>query len=258
MPVVEDPSRARGRLLLDVTGRVMGSFELHERDGQPVADLFRPADGVTPERAAAAVIAELKGWRVAGDEQFGQLLIAAGAQPRRHSHAMSRDLIRDPAPSDWLEPELPAGIRLTPVDRPAIDLVPALVAAFPPDHPDFDSMRSPERPELELEELISGRLMGPLLRCSALAVGEGGDVVGAILVNGSPGEPPFGGPWISNVFRRPEARGVGGALLMRALAVATRDRLPAIGLAVTHANPALATYAAFGFADVRSLLSVEV
>ena len=86
---------------------------------------------------------------------------------------------------------------------------------------------------------MSGRLMGPLLRCSGLAVGEDGAVLGAVLVNGTPGEPPFGGPWISQVFRHPDAPGVGGALLRRALAIATRDGLPAIGLAVTHANPAM-------------------
>jgi len=258
MPVVEDPSRVRGRLLLDAAGDVVGHFEQGESDGQPLADLFAPADGIAPERAAAAAIAELKGWRVAVPEPFGRMLVAAGARARRHSHAMTRDLIQAPAPTEWLEPALPAGVLLTPVDRPAIDLAPAFSAAFPPDHPDYDDIRAPEHPEDELEELMSGRLMGPLLACSALAVGEGGDVVGAILVNGQAGEPPLRGPWISDVFRRPDAPGVGGALLKRALAVATRDRLPAVGLAVTHANPARATYAALGFTELANVLSVEV
>jgi len=55
---------------------------------------------------------------------------------------------------------------------------------------------------------------------------EGGAVVGAALVNRTDGEPPYGGPWIAQVFREPGARGVGGALLRRALAIATRDGLP--------------------------------
>jgi hypothetical protein len=122
---------------------------------------------------------------------------------------MTRDLIRAPAPADWLEPALPAGVRLTPVARPAIDLAPAFHAAFPPDHPDYGDIRAPKHPEDELEDLVSGSLMGPLLACSALAVGEGGDVVGAILVNGQAGEPPLRGPWILEVFRRPDAPGVG-------------------------------------------------
>jgi len=226
MPVVEDRTRARGRLLVDAAGDVVGSFELGDRDGRPLADRFRPADGVAPERAAAAAMAELKGWRLSGDEQFGRLLIALGARPRRHAHAMSRDLIRDPAPTEWLEPQVPAGTRLTVVDRPAADLVPALLAAFPPDHPDFETVPAREHPELDLAELMSGRLMGPLLRCSALAVGEGGDVLGAILVNGGAGEPPFGGPWISNVFRHPEARGIGGGTRWRSTGRRTASRSP--------------------------------
>lgn len=258
MPVVEDPSREQGRLLLDAAGDVLATFALGERDGRPHADLFATADGVAPERAAAAVMAELQGWRVSGEEPFGRLLVAAGARPKRDCHVMSRDLVRDPAPSDWLEPSLPAGTRLTPVDRPAIDLAPAVIAAFPPEHPDYADIPSPEHPEVELEELMSGRLLGPLLRCSALAVGEDGEVVGAILVNGKPGEPPLDGPWISDVFRRPGARGVGGALIRRALAIATRDGLPALGLAVTHSNPAVGLYAALGFADVLRVLNVDV
>jgi hypothetical protein len=258
MPVVADPARTKGRLLLDPAGDLIARFELGDRDGQPLADGFTLADGFAPERAAAAVMAELQGWRVAPTKPFGRLLVDNGARPLRHCHVMSRDLTRNPAPSEWLEPKLPAGTRLTPVDRPAIDLVPALMAAFTPDHPDYTDIRSPEHPEEELEELMSGCLLGPLLRCSALAVGEGGEVVGAILVNGKPDEPPFDGPWISDVFRRPDVPGVGGSLLRRALAPATRDRLPAVGLAVTHTNPAMGLYAALGFDDVLDALNVEV
>lgn len=259
MPVVEDPDQPRRRLLVDAKGDLIARFELGERDGRPLADLLAPVDGATPERVTAAVTAELKGWRVAGAEPLGSLLVAAGASPLRHSHAMSRDLTRNPAPSGWLEPKLPAGVRLTPVDRPAIDLAPAFLAAFPSDHPDYPDVPSSEHPELELEQLMTGRVMGPLLRCSALAVGEDGAVVGAILVNnGKPGEPPLYGPWISNVFRHPDAPGVGGPLLKRALAVATRDRLPALGLAVTHTNPAMGVYATLGFDDVLDVVNVEV
>ena len=136
--------------------------------------------------------------------------------------------------------------------------MPAFHAAFPPGHPDYGDIPDPEHPEAQMDDLMSGRLLGPLLRSSALAVGEAGDVLGAILITGSPGQPPFGGPWIANVFRDPSARGVGGALLKRALAVATRDGLPALGLAVTHANSARPLYAAHGFADVWNGLNVDV
>lgn len=258
MPVAADPGRADGRILLDDAGGVIARFVDAERDDRPVADLFELAGGVDPERAVAVVMAELAGWRVSAREPFGRRLVAAGGRVRRRGHVMSRDLVRDPAPAEWLEPRAPAGVRLTAVDRPAIDLAPACLAAYPREHHDYDHIPTPERPEVELEEIITGRLMGPLLRCSGLAVGEDGAVLGAALVNGMPGEPPLGGPWIAQLFRHPGAPGTGVPLLRRALALATRDGLPAVGLAVTHGNPAAGLYAAHGFAEVLDSLTVEL
>jgi GNAT superfamily N-acetyltransferase len=258
MPVEADPRRAGGRVLRDDTGATIARFLYVQRDGRRIADLFELAEGVDPERAVAVVIAELAGWRVAAEEPFGSLLLAAGGRPRRHAYVMSRDLVRDPAPPAWRAPAPPAGVRLTPVDRPAVDLAPACLAAYPRTHPDFDHIPAPQRPELELDDIISGRMMGPLLECSGLAVGEGGAVLGAVLVNATSGEPPTGGPWIAQLFRHPDARGIGRPLLRRALALATIDGLPAIGLAVTHGNPARSLYAAHGFADVLESLTVEL
>ena len=47
-------------------------------------------------------------------------------------------------------------------------------------------------------------------------------------------------------------------LLRRALALGTRDGLPAIGLAVTHGNPAQGLYEAHGFVELRNVLTVEL
>lgn len=258
MPIEADPGRADARVLRDEAGRAIARFLETEHDHRRVADLLELVDGVDPQQAVPLVMAELAGWHVGADAPFGRLLVAAGGRPRRHARAMSRDLVRDPAPPEWLEPPLPAGVRLTPVDRPALDLAPACLAAYPREHPDFAHVPPPDRPELELDEIISGRLMGPLLRCSGLAVGEDGAVVAAVLVTGTPGEPPMGGPWIAQLFRHPAAPGTGGAVLRRALALATRDGLPAIGLAVTDGNPALGVYAAHGFAELRDSLTVEL
>ena len=256
MPVLSETGS--GRRLVDAGGADVARFEARERDGTPLADLFEPCEGAAHERVAEVALRELPGWRVACDPALAALLVAGGGKPRRHVHAMSRDLVRDPAPPAWLEPARPDGVRLTSADRPAIDLAPAARAAYPPDHADYPEIANPDRPELELEEIMSGRLLGPLLRCSGLAVGEEGAVLGAVLVNGSGGEPPFGGPWISQVFRRPDAPGIGGPLLRRSLAIATRDGLPAVGLAVTHGNPARQVYAALGFADRLESLNVQL
>ena len=131
--------------------------------------------------------------------------MAAGARTHRHAHVMSRDLRRDPAPAAWLAPTMPDGYRLTAVDRPARELAPVAELAYPPGHPDH----RPEPEEPELEEIMSGRLLGPLLPSSALALDADGEVAGAILVNDSDGEPPFGGPWLAQIFRRPDAPGLG-------------------------------------------------
>jgi hypothetical protein len=258
LPVVDAPDRPGWRILTGADGAPLGRFEATERHDRPMADLFTPADGVAPEAAAAAVCEQLRGWRVASDPAFGRLLVSAGARMRRHAYVLSRDLVRAPAPDDWLEPALPPGYRFTPADRPAIDLAAACAAAYPPDHPDHGDIPDPDRPEVELEEILSGRLLGPLLRCSGLVVRDDGTVAGAILVSAQPGDPPLSGPWIGQVFRHPDAAGTGGPLLRRALALATRDGLPAVGLAVTHTNPARAVYAALGFTEVLEAFSVEV
>jgi GNAT superfamily N-acetyltransferase len=87
--------------------------------------------------------------------------------------------------------------------------------------------------------------------------GDPGRPEGRVLGDDS-GEPPTGGPWISQLFRHPGARGIGGPMLRRALALATRDGLPAVGLAVTHGNPAQRLYEATGFAEVLNSLTVEL
>jgi hypothetical protein len=251
-----DAARPDGRLLLDADGREIARFQETVDDDRRYAHHFDLT--VPPREAVATVLAELNGWRVAVEEPFGRLLVAAGGRPHRHGHSLSRDLARDPAPPEWLTPAVPPGLRLTPVDRPATDLAPACKAAYPADHPDYGHIPSPDNPEIELEELISGRLMGPLLDCSGLATRADGSVAGAILVNDSPGEPPTGGPWISQLFRHPDTPGIGAPLLRRALALATRDGLPAVGLAVTEGNPARRLYEAHGFAAILNTLTVEL
>jgi hypothetical protein len=249
--IVALPGGADRRALIGADGREIARFRAGDHEGRPIANDFEL--GVTPEEASAPVLAELAGWRIAVDEPFGRLLVIAGGRPKRHAHTLSRDLVRDPAPPGWLAPPLPPGMRLTPVDRPALDLAPACKAAYPRDHIDFASIPSPEHPEIELDDIISGRLLGPLLPCSGLTVRDDGAVVAAILVNDD-----SDGPWISQFFRHPDARGAGVPLLRRALALATRDGLPAIGLAVTDGNRAHTLYDAHGFAELRNSLTVEL
>jgi ribosomal protein S18 acetylase RimI-like enzyme len=249
VPVEEDLSRGpMGRVLLDAAGRPLGRYDEGLRSGVPIADLFEREPGVSVEAAADAVLADLRGWKIAGDEALGRALIAAGGTKLRHGHLYSYDFRVRPAWSD------PPGVRLTDIDRPVADLVPARVAAYPPDHPDAAFL--PENHEEELQAYVYDGQFGPLLRGSGLAVADDGSVVGAIVLGTIPGDPPLNGPWVIDVFRAPGWRGVGRALVQRALALAEVDTL---GLIVTEGNDAARRlYEALGFDHLSSAIVVQI
>jgi GNAT superfamily N-acetyltransferase len=230
-------------VLRDAAGPV-GSYARDERGGIAYADLFTREPGVSVERAARAVLADLRGMRIAGDVELGRELIAAGGRATRHAHLMSHDLAERPG---WRDPP---GYRLTEVDRPAADLMDAYRAAYPPGHVDH-------RPDPQgfIESDLAGREYGPLLRGSGLAVDAGGAVVGALLLGTLPGEPPLFGPWVIELFRHPAHRGIGRALLERGLALADG---PALGLMVTEGNPARSLYETLGFRLVHTALVVQI
>jgi ribosomal protein S18 acetylase RimI-like enzyme len=81
-------------------------------------------------------------------------------------------------------------------------------------------------------------------------------VVGAIILGTIPGDPPRNGPWVIDVFRAPGRRGVGRALVARALALAEVETL---GLIVTEGNDAARRlYESLGFRLVSSALVVQL
>jgi GNAT superfamily N-acetyltransferase len=242
VPVTEGPDGRQ--VLLDAAGAPVGRYDRDERGGVIYADLFAREPGVSPERAAAAVMADLRGMRIAGDEALGRELIAAGGKATRHAHLMSHDLAERPG---W---HVPTGYRLTEVDRPAGDLMDAYLAAFPPGHVDHRP-----NPRGDLENDLAGVEFGPLLRGSGLAVDEDGAVAGAILLGRLPGDPPFSGPWVIELFRHPAHSGIGRSLLERALALVEGD---ALGLMVTEGNPARALYEALGFRLLHTALVVQI
>jgi ribosomal protein S18 acetylase RimI-like enzyme len=255
VPVAPDPSRADRRLLRDNAGRTLASFEPGERDGRPLADLIEPSDGVPIAAVARQIHAEMTGWKVAGDVALGRALVALGARPARHAHVHSRDLRRHPAPAEWANtPDV------GPLDRTAAELVEVYAAAYPPGHVDWLYTGPPADYEADLAGILDGRIAGPRLDASRLAVDAAGRPAGALIVTQLAGDPPFGGPWVAELFRRPgdDLRGTGRALLQAGLAVATAAGLPALGLAVTEGNPAQALYESLGFVRILSSLSVVI
>lgn len=236
MPVVPDLARPGWRKLVDADGVPLARFWPEQRDGAAIADLLELE--VPVERAVPVILAELRGMRVAGPEPLGRALVAAGGVPGRHAHVYSHYLRSRPA--------VPDGFGLGPVDRGAEALVDAYVAAHPPGHVDAGADGG-----AFLSRLLAGAY-GRVLDCSGLAVSDG-RVVGAILVAEVDG--PFAGPWVMELFRAPGAWGAGRALLARALALCEG---PALGLAVTHGNPAERLYVELGFTRVLTSFSVDL
>jgi GNAT superfamily N-acetyltransferase len=260
VPVVSDPSGPDARLLLRRDGTVLASFREGVRDGRRLADLVEPAPGVAVTEVADLVMEDLAGWKVAGAPALGRALAERGARPTRHAHVHSRDLRRHPAPADWADPPLPAGMRLGPLDRDAHALAGVYAAAYPPGHVDWTWTGPPPDYEADLAGILSGRIAGPVLGCSRLAVDARDEPAGVLIVTSTEGDPPAGGPWIAELFRRPgdDGRGLGRALLQAGTAAATSAGLPSLGLAVTDGNPAQRLYEALGFARAISSLTVVV
>ncbi len=239
--------------LRDGTGAVVATFVRGTRDGHPLADDLEPVPGVPLGALAAQIAQELPGHIVGAPTDLGEALVALGAQPRRRVRVMLRDL-----PGRALAvPPAPDDVRMTTVGAHAArDLAPVFAAAYPPGHPDH----RPGDARAQLEALVGGAVIGPLLACSRIARDAAdGTALGAALVFDHPGEPPLGGPWVGELFRHPAApRATGTALLAAAIQAAGEAGLHTLGLVVTDGNPALRVYERLGFVVVRRFLAVLV
>ena len=176
--------------------------------------------------------------------ELARALLVAGATQRRHARLMTHDLRGVPASSDP---------RVVALSASPEELIPSHQAAYRTDHPDYELSRD----HAAIGKLLRGELVGPLLGASRMAVVDG-RIVGAAILNDFPGEPPYAGPWLSELFRDPAVPGVGRALLRGALAAAAADGLPALGLAVTGGNPAAGLYEDEGFRTLREDISVTL
>ncbi|MEV0697940.1 GNAT family N-acetyltransferase [Saccharopolyspora sp. NPDC050389] len=199
--------------------------------------------------------AELPGWKLSVTPDHGEVLLSAGARLKRHAHAMRRDLRADPPPPEWagLAPEAP--LRVVACDRPAPELLPAWLEAFPPDHPDRVSGDDQQVLAELLQPLLTGRVLGPMLECSALVVDAEDRVAAGLVINDRDGV-----PWVGDVFRRPAAEfaGLGGLLLRRALAWLSAQDWHEVGLAVTVGNPAKRVYERLGFSVTDTKMTLEI
>ncbi|NQW73778.1 MAG: GNAT family N-acetyltransferase [Actinobacteria bacterium] len=225
----------------------MLSFVEGTRGGRRLADLAEVATGRSRDDAARAVADQCPGWCVSTrDEQLVAALQVAGANLTRHVHLMfaSTQPGRHEHPTDVL-----ASVTLHPfADFAWADIIPSWKAAYPVGHPDHVTGTDTDLVDMELRPYVEAEALGPVHRSTTLAV-IGGRVAGAIVISLRPEPAPFGGPWITEVWRDPEspARGLGAALIGRAFAMLHEDGFGTLGLAVTDANPARTTYERLGF-----------
>jgi GNAT superfamily N-acetyltransferase len=247
---------------LVIDGRQVLTFVRTTRDGLDAADLVEPEPGIPLDEVADAVLAAFPGWAVSAPPDLGRVLLDRGSTTIRHAHWLSRDLVADPPDPAWasLEPG-DHGLRVGPASLVAEDYLDATEAAYPPDHPDHEPRESPaDRLAKDVTPLLDGTY-GHYLDESMVVRAQGprgteGRVVAACIVV----DRPSSGPWVVDVFRRPEAEyaGLGTLLLQRCMATLAAAGYPTLALAVTDANTrARRTYARLGFRLVLESLTVK-
>jgi GNAT superfamily N-acetyltransferase len=244
------------RTISDAEGASVITFLPKVRDGRPWADRLQ-ARGANP---VWPILDQLPGWAASCPPGLADQLIARGATVLRRAILMCRELAADPPPPDWAGLRPAAALRLTTCDRPAADLLPAWRAAYPATHPDHFPDDDEAALRVRLVPQLAGNLHGPLLPLSTLVTDAADRVVAAVVVNDVDSEPPWRGPWITDLFRDPSPAyaGLGALLLRRVLAHGAGTGLSTVSLVVTDQNPARRVYAQHGFQVVDTTVTVLI
>lgn len=223
---------------------------------------FRVQGASPPALVCDAVMAAMAGWRITVDDaRLAAALASRGAEVGRAARMMTLEAERGvlPRPGVGKATSWPLKFRITPIDRPAADLVPSLLAATPPGHPDHLAGQPQEQRCLaELESVLAGEYAGPLIpSASALLVDHDDDVLGAILVT-LWGDSKL--PFVVHLFRTPgrAAAGGGRALLGHASAAVAAAGGLSLSLLVTEGNTAIKLYEEVGFVTRRRTQNLRV
>ena len=243
--------------LRDEAGDVVLVFSASEstRESIPWADGVWVPPSVPIIDAVGRALDAMPGWRFStSDRSLARAMLAAGARQRRHAHIMTTSSPEPPPPAPDVATD--SGLRVEPltaaqVDRHALALGALSYRAYPAEHPDaFDGDEAAAISQVRA--IARGEMLGPLMSESRVALVDG-RIVGACLVVDRPGAPPYGGPWVIDVFRDPSSpvRGVGTAMLADVLRAAREAALPGLSLTVSHDNrPARRLYRRLGLTEV--------
>jgi ribosomal protein S18 acetylase RimI-like enzyme len=219
-----------------------------DRDGRPWADGAVRPEGVDVADCADVVLRELSGWALSTDDsQLAQALQGRHARLLRSALSLSLPLTEEPALRG-----VPDRISLGALTPDAlVDQAEQIGAVALRAYRGQDGWPDAMAAAASMRKAARGEVLGPLLDSSVLAT-RGDTVVGACLITDRTGVPPFGGPWVLDIFRDPDdpARGVGAAMLAHAARSLRSVGLAALSLVVTADNePALALYRSLGFEE---------
>lgn len=225
---------------------------VEDMQARPVAEdvrAFGPLDQVVP-----VVLNRFAGqWFTSANDVLTDALLIHGASIVRHAHVYTCSLPRrDDAHSSVHTLDV-TPFQVGQIDRSPDDLAELSVLAYPVTHVDFET-DIPDVAADEIRGLLDGSVLGPCLHTASAQVLDRGRLVAACIINRAPGNPPWGGPWVGEVFRDPDPayRGLGAALLDRAARTLETDRESALSLVVTDGNPAVGVYRSMGFDHVAS------
>ena len=254
MPIWADPARGeRVRLLADDDLSLLATFVAPPAARPTAADL-RIVAGTDLARFAQIASRDLPGVRVVTRLDEAAALTEAGATVVGSTvHMVRTRLQEDPPPLRWAGPHLAAGLEAVGLEGVSEeDLAAAQRLAFGPDHPDHQSTIEAQVTG-QLHALLAGELLGPLYAdASAAVVDPGGRIVASLVATmwEGIGEEWAGGPWLVDLFTVPGAPLLlGRSLLARAVAVASLDGHPAVGLTVSATNRARRMYERLGFRE---------
>jgi GNAT superfamily N-acetyltransferase len=189
-------------------------------------------------------------------------LVASGAVLQRHAHDMRLELLSSHVPPDWLRPVLPPALRLTPLDRPVVDIARASLGPYAAGHVDAEQGGTLVEATATYDSLLAGHTAGSVMHSlSCLAIEVSTDAVAAAVIVTSPPAAAWwpGGPWVVDLFVVPglQGAGLGRQLLRLVIARCVAEGHERVGLSVTEGNPAERLYRAVGFERFRSVYVFE-
>ena len=228
------------------------------RDGLTCADFAEPKSHLNAGAAARLTLSTKPAELISTQNQeFALALIDQGGQLKRHARAMTCDVTTEKYDSN---PKLANGMQSQFIEDVSADaLFDSWYAAYPPGHPDFLVGEKADLIREHLQPLLDRSALGANHR-SSIALLENGNAKAGIIISLREGEPPYGGPWVSEIWVSPtlQQRGIGHYLLHQAQFALHHDGYQSLGLSVSVGNPAQRLYETHGFRVVSESWTIRI